>query len=82
MVYVGGIAPHRGAELLLETMQYLAQDFHLVFVSASTSGYIASLRERSIKDGIAGRVHFAPFVEPEAVVSYISHNVAFYPQAT
>ena len=72
MVYVGGIAPHRGAELLLETMQYLAQDFHLVFVSASTSGYIASLRERSIKDGIAGRVHFAPFVEPEAVVSYIS----------
>lgn len=72
MVYVGGIAPHRGAELLLETMQYLAQDIHLVFVSASTSGYISSLRERSIKDGIAGRVHFAPFVEPEAVVSYIS----------
>ena len=72
MVYVGGIAPHRGAELLLETMPNLEESIHLVFVSASTSGYIASLKERSMKAGIGDRVHFAPFVEPEAVVSYIS----------
>ena len=72
MVYVGGIAPHRGAELILETMKGLRESIHLVFVSASMSGYIATLKDRSIELGIDKRVHFAPFVEPEAVVSYIS----------
>ena len=72
MVYVGGIAPHRGAELLIETMPNLEKNIHLVFVSASMSGYVAFLKERSNEAGISDRVHFAPFVEPEAVVSYIS----------
>jgi len=72
MVYVGGIAPHRGAELLIDAIPDLERNIHLVFVSASTSGYVASLMERSRNAGIGNRVHFAPFVEPEAVVSYIS----------
>ena len=72
MVYVGGIAPHRGAELILKTMKDLNESIHLVFVSASMTGYIATLKDRSIEMGIDDRVHFAPFVEPEAVVSYIS----------
>ena len=72
MVYVGGIAPHRGAELILKTMKDLNESIHLVFVSASMTGYIAELKDRSIEMGIDDRVHFAPFVEPEAVVSYIS----------
>tara|TARA_B100000945_G_scaffold116130_1_gene92293 strand:- start:14669 stop:16117 length:1449 start_codon:yes stop_codon:yes gene_type:complete len=72
MVYVGGIAPHRGAELLIDAIPNLETNVHLVFVSSSTSGYVASLMERSRNAGVSNRVHFAPFVEPEAVVSYIS----------
>ena len=71
ITYVGGIAPHRGAETLLDSMLIMPADVHLVFVSNSTTGYVAKLLEIAAGIGIEDRVHLAPYVEPEAVVSYI-----------
>jgi glycosyltransferase involved in cell wall biosynthesis len=72
LIYVGGLAPHRGAETLLEAMNHLPRGTHLVFVTNSTGGYVNQLADLSVDKGIGSLVHFAPFVEPEAVVSYIS----------
>ncbi len=71
IVYIGGIAPDRGAETLLDSMLLLPDDVHLVFVSNSTTGYVAQLLETAASIGISDRVHIAPYVVPEAVVSYI-----------
>lgn len=80
ITYVGGIAPHRGAETLLDAMMFLPDDAHLVFVSNSTTGYVAQLLETAASTGINGRVHVVPYVAPEAVVSYIrSADVSVIP---
>jgi glycosyltransferase involved in cell wall biosynthesis len=71
LIYVGGIAPHRGAEGLVDVVARLPSDIHLVFVSATTTGYIEELVKRSKRLGVGHRVHLAPYVAPEAVVSYM-----------
>lgn len=79
-VYVGGIAPHRGAEMLIEAMVHLPSDLHLVFVAASGSSYIEGLSALAERIGVGDRVHLAPYVTPEAVVSYIkSADVSVIP---
>ena len=72
VVYVGGVAPHRGAEVLVEAVARLAGSVHLAFVSNSTTGYVRDLLELGRSEGLNGRIHIAPYVAPEAVVSYIS----------
>ncbi len=71
VVYVGGVAPDRGAEELIEATLALPGDTNLVFVCNSTTGYVARLVEKVRDIGLEQRVHFVPYVEPEAVVSYI-----------
>lgn len=79
-VYVGGIAPHRGAEMLIEAMNSVPPDVHLVFVAASGSSYIEGLVALAERTGVGNRVHLAPYVAPEAVVSYIqSADVSIIP---
>jgi glycosyltransferase involved in cell wall biosynthesis len=80
LVYVGGIAPHRGAEKMIEALHGLPDDTHLVFVSASSSSYIEGLARQATESGIGERVHFVPYVPPEAVVAYIeSADVSVIP---
>jgi glycosyltransferase involved in cell wall biosynthesis len=70
-VYVGGVAAHRGAELLLEAFAALDDNVHLVFITNTTSGYVGDLRDVAEASGLGERVHFAPYVAPEGVVDYI-----------
>jgi glycosyltransferase involved in cell wall biosynthesis len=80
IIYVGGIAPHRGADVLIEAMGYLDSDVHLVFVSNSTTGYVADLVARGEILGLGDRLHVVPYVAPEAVVGYIrSADVSVVP---
>lgn len=80
LVYVGGIAPHRGAEKMIEALLGLPDDTHLVFVSASSSSYIEGLAQQATESGVGERVHFVPYVPPEAVVAYIeSADVSVIP---
>lgn len=71
VVYVGGIAPHRGAEVLVDAVARLGESVHLVFVSNSTTGYVSDLLEIARIKGVGPRVHIAPYVPSEAVVPYI-----------
>ena len=70
--YVGGLAPDRGAEILLAGLALMPSQVHLVFVTNAVGGYRDALASQASAAGLADRVHFAPFVEPEAVSSYIS----------
>jgi glycosyltransferase involved in cell wall biosynthesis len=80
VIYVGGVAPSRGAEDLIEAVSHLPLDVHLTFVAGRATGYIAKLQTMSNENGLGDRVHFAPFVSPEAVVSYIrSADVSVIP---
>jgi glycosyltransferase involved in cell wall biosynthesis len=80
IIYVGGIAPHRGADVLIEAMAHLDSDVHLVFVSNYTTGYVANLVARGESRGLADRLHVVPYVAPEAVVGYIrSADVSVVP---
>jgi glycosyltransferase involved in cell wall biosynthesis len=72
LVFVGGLAPDRGAEVLLAALPPLPESVHLVFVTNAVGGYREILESEAHRLGIGNRVHFAPFVEPEAVTSYIA----------
>jgi len=75
VVYVGGIAAHRGAETLIEMLQHLEEDIHLVFIAAQpSSGYMEVLKRLASQLGVSERVHTAPYVTPEAVIPYISFS--------
>ncbi|GIU92157.1 MAG: hypothetical protein KatS3mg011_1063 [Acidimicrobiia bacterium] len=71
VVYVGGIAPHRGVEELIEALTLLDDHVHLALVTNSTTGYVDNLRQRAHDLGVEDRLHLAPYVMPEAVVSYL-----------
>lgn len=71
LVYVGGVAPHRGGDLMLDAMTVLEEDVHLVLVTNTVGGYVADLRERANDLGLGERVHLAPFVPSEHVVEYL-----------
>lgn len=71
VIYVGGVAPHRGAEILIDAMRMLDESVHLAFITNSTTGYVADLARTGSETGLADRLHFVPYVAPEAVVSYI-----------
>jgi glycosyltransferase involved in cell wall biosynthesis len=71
LVYVGGIAPHRGGDLLLDALVRLPAEFHLVLVVNATTGYVAELMARATSIGVGERFHCVPYVASEAVVSYI-----------
>jgi glycosyltransferase involved in cell wall biosynthesis len=80
LVYVGGIAPHRGAERLIDALIGLPEHTYLVFVSATSSDYISGLSRRADGSGLGDRVRFVPYVPPEAVVAYIeSADVSVIP---
>ena len=70
-VYVGGLAPHRGAELMLEAVGQVSR-LHLVWVTNPDSKYIQDLVKSVQGAPMERRLHLAPLVAPEAVVSYIS----------
>jgi glycosyltransferase involved in cell wall biosynthesis len=51
-----------------------------VFVSNSTTGYVADLLRDGEKRGLGTRIHVVPYVAPEAVVGYIrSADVSVVP---
>lgn len=80
VIYVGGVAPSRGAEDLLHAMTHLPLNAHLAFITGPITGYVSSLIDIAKDLGLGGRVHFAPFVAPEAVVSHIgSADVSVIP---
>jgi len=80
VIYIGGVAPHRGAEELIEAISHLDSTSHLVFVSNSTTGYVADLLRDGEKRGLGTRIHVVPYVAPEAVVGYIrSADVSVVP---
>lgn len=80
VVYVGGLAPDRGAETLLNSIAEWPTDAILVFVTNSHGGYADHVRSELERQGLSSRVRFAPFVDPEAVVSYIeSADVSVIP---
>jgi len=72
--FVGGLAPDRGADVLIKALECLSSDVHVVFVTNAVGGYCDELVELAAGLGVGERVHFAPFVEPEAVTAYISSS--------
>ena len=72
--FVGGLAPDRGADVSIAALEYLPDDTHLVFVTNAVSGYRDELVAQAEELGVGSRVHFAPFVAPEAVTAYISSS--------
>lgn len=71
VAYLGGIAAHRGTDELIQALSLLPDDVHLVLVAAARSAYVDGITDLAHRLGVGGRVHVAPFVAPEAVVSYL-----------
>lgn len=69
-VYIGGVAPHRGGNLMLDAISALP-DIHLVFVTNTMGGYVAELADIAAERGLANRIHFAPYVPQEGVIAYL-----------
>lgn len=69
-VYIGGVAPHRGGDLMLDAIAALP-DIHLVFITNTRSGYVAELGDIAVARGISDRIHFAPYVPQEGIIAYL-----------
>lgn len=72
--FVGGLAPDRGAGVSVAALKHLPDDTHLVFVTNAVGGYRDELSAQAEELGVGSRVHFAPFVAPEAVTAYIASS--------
>lgn len=72
--FVGGLAPDRGADVSIAALEHLPDDTHLVFVTNAVGGYRDELVAQAEVLGVGSRVHFAPFVAPEAVTAYIASS--------
>ncbi len=72
LAYVGGLAPDRGAEVLITALTKLDGQMHVVFVTNARAGYRTTLELLATDLGVADRVHFAPYVASDAVSNYIA----------
>jgi len=72
--FVGGLAPDRGADVVMSALPILPDDVHVAFVTNAVGGYLDELVAMAESLEVSGRVHFAPFVAPEAVSAYISSS--------
>lgn len=71
LVYIGGVAAHRGLKEAIQALSLLDDDVHLAVVAASGTGYVMELLDLARELHVDSRVHLAPYVVPEAVVSYL-----------
>lgn len=69
-VYTGGVAPARGVHTLVAALAELP-DLHVALITNNTGAYVETLRERAQADGTAERLHWLPYVAPDAVPSFI-----------
>ena len=71
VIYVGGMAPERGIEQLIEAMALLPQR-HLVFLGAG-GAYEPVVRSLADRLGLTERVHYLAAVPSELVVPYAAN---------
>lgn len=74
LVYLGGIAPARGVDLVVEALPMLP-GVHLV-VGTPPKPAMDELMEQAALLGVADRVHRVDYVEPDEVPAYISTATA------
>lgn len=72
MVYSGNVTPARGIHTLIDALPLLADDVHLVLVTAHTVPYLRGLLDQSEQEGTRHRLHLVPYVAPEEVPAYLS----------
>lgn len=71
LVYSGGLDATRGVHTLVAALAQIPEA-HLALVSRADTGYTRELQEMAGIGGYEDRLHFAPFVEPQEVVGYLS----------
>ncbi|MHB1800950.1 MAG: glycosyltransferase family 4 protein [Actinomycetes bacterium] len=73
LVYSGNIDPDRGITTLVQSLAYLP-DAHVVIVTnaGADNRYVASLLDVAAAAGAAHRLHLAPYVPGEQIVTYLS----------
>ncbi|MFC1737359.1 glycosyltransferase, partial [Candidatus Hydrogenedentota bacterium] len=67
LVYVGLITFNRGIEESLEALKRLPDEYRLVLIGPENGRYVAKMRERCEREGIATRVRFLPPVHFQKV---------------
>lgn len=72
LLYSGSMTPQRGVTIMVDALPHLP-DAHVAFVVSSTEKpFIRDLMQRAEDRGVASRVHWLPYVDPEHVVHYVS----------
>jgi glycogen synthase len=61
--HIGRLVPEKGAAVLLEALPLLLRRHPIKAVIAGTGPYAEELKRRALKLGLAGRVHFAGWVD-------------------
>jgi glycosyltransferase involved in cell wall biosynthesis len=70
LVYAGGLTPHRGIDTLIAALARLP-DAHLALIAQARTLYVFSLLDQARGAGCADRLHFHPYVAPEAVPGFL-----------
>ena len=78
--YFGFLNETKGADTLVDALAMLDSRFHLVFIGGQTGAsdpdnnqaFLAQLRNRIERAGLAGRVHWTGFLSPVRVSSFLA----------
>jgi glycosyltransferase involved in cell wall biosynthesis len=70
IVYVGGVTPLRGIEVLVRALARLPAA-HLALVVDAKTPYLVSLVEAARGAGCGGRLHLLPYVAPDRISSFV-----------
>lgn len=78
--YFGFLNETKGADTLIDALARLDERFHLVFIGGQTGAsdpdnnqtFLAGMRDRITRAGLADRVHWTGFLSPERVSTYLT----------
>lgn len=69
VLHQGAPAADRGCEQLVRALA-LIEEAHLLFLGDALPGYVAGLERAAAAEGVAGRVHFLPYVPHERLLAH------------
>jgi glycosyltransferase involved in cell wall biosynthesis len=72
LVYSGVAAAKRGLDVLVDALPALPQAHVAIVTDKPDSPYLVKLRARAVAAGVAGRLHYAPYVPYDQVAAYLA----------
>ncbi len=76
LVYIGHLHSYKGLELIFELAGLLKTENIELHSFGGNEAQVLSLQERAGKEGLAGFLHFRPFIEPKVLHEILDNDIS------